>query len=171
MIENIGMRSLWSFKQYREGKLIDEWEIHNVVPDEFLNAGLNILFYDGTPIITSWYTLLFESNTEPSSTTTYLAPGWTESTASYSPSTRPQYITTPSSNQTISNNVNPIVFTFNTSNSIYGAAIVGGGSAASTKGDTAGGGLVAFAAKFSAVKNVENEDTLTVLINIISSSL
>jgi hypothetical protein len=52
---------------------------------------------------------------------------------------------------------------------IYGCALVGGGSAASTKADVAGGGVLYSASLFSAAKSVVATNVLSVGISITQS--
>jgi len=139
-------------------------DIHNVVTNEGLDHILNVEFH-GTTQITTWYVLLFNTNTTPSGTTTYASPVFTEST-DYDEATRPAYVEAAASSQSMTNTASKAVFTISTTTSIYGAALVGGGTAATTKGDTAGGGTMFCAAKFSSVKNCVDDDTITVTIVI-----
>ena len=63
----------------------------------------------------------------------------------------------------------PLTFTISTgvaSKGIYGLMVVGGGSAASTKGDTAGGGLLWSGAKFTSTVTVNATDVLKVTYTV-----
>ena len=53
----------------RDGKVIDEWEDHNIVVNEGLNSLLDIMFH-GTTQIGTWYLGLFEANYTPVATVT-----------------------------------------------------------------------------------------------------
>jgi hypothetical protein len=57
----------------------------------------------------------------------------------------------------------------NATETIYGAALVGGGSGATTKGDTAGGGKLWCAAQFASSKNVDSGDTLEITYTLTSA--
>jgi hypothetical protein len=139
----------------------------NLVVNEGLNALLNIMFHASTQI-TTWYVAIFESDTTPLATHTYASPGYTECTA-YDEGTRPEYVEAAASGQSITNSANKAVFTFNATKTIYGAALVGGGSAPSTKGNTAGGGTLFCSCKFSSSKPVEDDDTLSVTYTLSAS--
>lgn len=139
---------------------------HNVVTDEGLDALLDIMLH-GTSQITTWYVIIFESDTTPDGSETYAVPVYTESTA-YDEATRPEYVEAASSGQSITNSANKAVFTMNASKTIYGAGLVGiagedsSGSNASTPGDTGGGGTLLCCAKFTASRAVVDNDTLEV---------
>lgn len=164
MQANVGVKTHWEWEHWRNGKLIDKWEHGNVCTDEGLNALLDIMFHGSTQI-TAWYVLLFETDTTPAAGTTYATPVFTESTA-YAEATRPAYTEAAASSKVTTNAANKAVFTINATKTIYGAALVGGGTAANTKGDTAGGGTMYCAAKFGASKSVVSADVLNVTIQI-----
>jgi len=156
--------SVWEWEHYRDGKLIDTWKQGNTCTAEGLNALLDIMFHASTQI-TTWYVEIFESDTTPADGTTYAVPVYTPSTA-YDEGTRPEYVEAAASSKSITNSANKAVFTINATKTIYGAALVGGGSAATTKGDTAGGGTLFCASKFAASKSVVDDDVLNVTITI-----
>jgi len=159
----------WEWEQYRDGKLIDTWEEDNVCTDEGLNALLDIMFHGATQI-TTWYVELFESDTTPDGDTTYAVPVYTPCTA-YDGGARPAYNEAAASSKVMTNSANKAVFTMNATKTIYGASLVGGGSAATTPGDTAGGGKLYCASKFSASKSVVDNDVLNVTIQITGSDV
>jgi len=138
--------------------------VKNLVVNEGLDAILDIMFHAATQI-TTWYVAIFESDTTILATHTYAVPGYTESTA-YDEATRPEYNEAAASSQSITNSANKATFTMNATKTIYGAALVGGGTGPDTKGDTAGGGTLFCAAQFSASKSVEDNDTLEVTYTI-----
>ncbi|MDD4986560.1 MAG: hypothetical protein PHQ43_12435 [Dehalococcoidales bacterium] len=148
----------------RLGNLKWKEDVHNIVTNEGLNALLNIMLHGSTQI-TTWYCLLFESDTTPAAGTTYATPVFTESTA-YDESTRPAYNEAAASSQSITNSANKAVFTISGTKTMYGAALVGGGSAPSTKGDTAGGGTMFCAAKFSSARSVVDDDVINLTYSI-----
>ena len=57
----------------RAGKVIDEFEDHNLVCNEGLNA-LNDIMFHGSTQITQWYLGVFEGNYTPVATVTVPAP-------------------------------------------------------------------------------------------------
>ena len=154
----------WDWEHLRDGKVIDKWEYDNVCTAEGLNAMLDIMFHAATQIAT-WYVEIFESDTTPADGTTYATPVYTPSTA-YDEATRPEYVEAAASAKSITNSANKAVFTISATKVIYGAALVGGGTAATTKGDVAGGGTLFSASKFAAAKNVVDNDVLNVTIGI-----
>jgi hypothetical protein len=157
--------SIWDFELYRGGKLIDYERVHNLITDEGLNSWLNIMFNAGTQI-TTWYVVLFSTDTTILSTHTYAVPGYTEVTAKVDEATRVAFTEATSTAQSITNSASKALYTFNDSETIYGAALVGGGASATTKGDTAGGGTEFAAAKFAASKAVADDDILATTVTI-----
>lgn len=157
--------TVWGFEHIRNGKCIDHWLQGNVCTDEGLNAMLNIMFHDATKIST-WYLLLFSTDTTPSGSTTYATPVFTEITTKIDEANRPAYNEAAASSKTITNSANKATFTFNNSETVYGAALVGGGTDATTKGDTAGGGTLFCAAKFVSSKSVVSTDVLLITCSI-----
>lgn len=164
MKQGIELKAHWEWEHFRDGKRIDSWEYDNVCSDEGLNALLNIMFHAATQI-TPWYVEIFESDTAPTGATTYAIPVYTPSTA-YTEATRPEYIEAAASGKSITNSANKAVFTINATKTIYGASLVGGGTAASTKGDTAGGGTLFSASKFATAKNCVSGDVINTTITI-----
>lgn len=156
--------SIWEWEHYRNGKLIDTWKQGNVCTAEGLNSLLDVYFH-GVAAITTWYVEIFETDTTPGDATTYATPVYTPSTA-YDEATRPEYVEAAASSKVITNSANKAVFTINATKTIYGAALVGGGTAADTKGDTAGGGTLYCASKFAASKSVVASDVLNLTISI-----
>ena len=142
-------------------------ETRNLVTNEGLDAALDIMFHADTQI-TTWYLLLFNTNTTILATHTYAVPGFTESTA-YDEAVRQAYVEAAASGQSMTNSANKGVFTMNGTETIYGAALVGGGSAPTTKDDQAGGGFLWCAAQFASSKNVDSGDTLEVTYTLTSA--
>lgn len=151
----------WGFEHVRAGKVIDQWEQGNVCTAEGLTFMLNVMFHE-TAAIATWYMLLFSTDTTPSDTTTYATPVFTEINAKISEATRPAYTEAAASAKSITNTASKATFTFTDSETVYGAALVGGGSAATTKANTAGGGTMFCAAKFATSKSVVSTDVLLV---------
>ncbi len=161
--------SKWDWELWREGKLIDSWTELNVCTNEGLDALLDIMFH-ATAQLTTWYLLIFETDTTPSSGTTYAVPVFTESTA-YTEGTRPAFDEAAASSQSLTNSASKADFTMNASKTIYGAALVAGGTDANTKGNVAGGGTMYCASKFSASKAVESADVLRVTCTLTASDV
>jgi hypothetical protein len=162
--DKLKLTAHWKWEHFRKGKLLDQWEYDNVCSNEGLDHLLDVGFHGETPI-SPWYVLIFESDTTPDGSTTYAVPVFTESTA-YDELTRPEYNEAAASSQSITNSANKAVFTISGTKTIYGAALVGGGTDGNTKGDAAGGGTLFSAGKFAAAKNVVDDDVLNVTIEI-----
>lgn len=131
----------------KSGKLISKSRAENILTDQGLNAVLNIMLHAATQI-TPWYCLLFENNFTPDGDETYAVPGFTECTA-YDELTRPEYEEAASVAKSTTNSANKAVFTASAAKTLYGAALVGGGTDAEVIGDTAGGGTLFCAGKFT----------------------
>lgn len=140
---------------------------HNVWTAEGLNSLLNVYFHAATQL-TTWYCLIFESDTTPADGTTYATPVFTESTA-YDEATRPEYVEAESSAKSTTNSANKAVFTMSATKTIYGAALVAGGTGASTKGDAAGGGTLCVAGKFASSRSVLDDDVLNLTYTVTSA--
>lgn len=138
--------------------------IKNLVTNEGLNSVLNVYLHGATPI-TEWYIAPFSTDTTTLATHTYAAPGYTESTA-YTEATRQAYVEAGAFGQSITNSASPAIITSSAVQTIYGCGLVGGGSAASTKGDTAGGGVLFCAAKLPVARSLEIGDTLELLYTL-----
>jgi hypothetical protein len=146
----------WFFEHYRKGELIGKWDQKNVTHKAGINYLLNAGFH-GATVINPWYMIVFEDDYTPLEDDTYAVPGYTECTA-YDEATRPEFVEAEATNKIITNVVSKAVFTFNATKTIYGAGLVGGGSAAATKGDAAGGGTLFAASKFGTAKPVYDDD-------------
>lgn len=152
--------SLWMIEHIRRGEVIDKEFVRNIVTTEGLNSLLNIMFKSGTQI-TAWYVVLYENDYTPVAGDTYASPGWTETTT-YDETTRPQWVGGTVAAGSVDNSASKATFTFNASKTIYGGALVGGGSAPSTKGNTAGGGTAYCGVKFATSKGVVSTDVLKI---------
>ena len=140
--------SIWDFVlKDKNGKILKKWTERNLCPNEFLNDALGVVFDSGTQK-TAWYMVLFENNHTPAAGDTYAVPGYTECTA-YDEVNRPTVNFAVPATQSITNSANQAVFTMNATRTIYGAAIVAGGTAADTKGDVAGGGVLGPVSQFT----------------------
>jgi hypothetical protein len=153
--------SKWHWEHWRDGKLIDRWVEQNVMVNEGVTYILDAALSGGSQIST-FYLALFEDDHTPVVGNTYASPGYTESTA-YDEANRPQWQEAGVSSLSLTNSANKASFTMNATKTIYGAALVGGGTDADTKGDTAGGGKLIAASQFtSGSKSVVDDDVLKV---------
>lgn len=144
-----------------------KWKIEkecNLVTDQGKNANLNIMFHGATQIGT-WYFVLFENDYTPLVTNTYAVPGYTE-TEAYDEATRPAFVESESTAKSLSNVASKATFTFNAIKTIYGGALVGGGTDPTIKSNTAGGGTLYSSARFSETKPVVSGDILKVWISL-----
>ncbi len=163
--------SVWDIECFdKYGKL--KWTekgLKNIVTNEGLDALLNKMFHAETQI-TAWYILIFETDTTPASGHTYAVPVFTESTA-YDEATRPAWDEAAASSQSITNSANKATFTISATKTIYGAALVGGGTDANTKDDQAGGGTLYASVQFGTSKSVVDDDVLKVTVTLNSSDV
>lgn len=170
-LENVVVpHTLWDFQLFENreaflaGVVKDHWRCKNLVTNQGKNA-LNDVMFVGATQITDWKVLLFESDTTPNLAMTYATPVFTESTA-YAETARPAFQGANSVSQSVTSTANRATFTMNATKTIYGCALVGGGSAAGTKGNTAGGGTLYCVSKFSLPKEVIATNILYVGITI-----
>src|SRR5574343_456062 len=156
--------SLWEWEHWRRGELIDRWSDHNLCTDQGLNYLLGAGF-SAVTAITAWYVAPFNNNHTPAAGNTYATPGFTEAT-NYS-GNRQQWQEGGVAAKSITNSANKASLTFSSAATIYGAALVGGGTSATTKGDKAGGGTLYNVSAFtSGVKAMASSDVLKVTITL-----
>lgn len=165
----VGVHSIHDVECWRDGKLAWSERNHNIVTTQGLNSILNVQFNGGTQI-TTWYIGIVETDTTATAAMTYATPVYTESSA-YAEATRPAFVEAASTVGVCTNSASKADFTINATKTIYGTALVGGGSAATTKADTAGGGTLFAYAKFSAGKAVVATDVLKVTITITAADV
>ena len=146
--------------------------VDNVCTIEGLNKLLDVMFHGVTPI-DPWYIVIFENNHTCVEADTYAVPGYTECTA-YDEATRPEFVESAASGKALSNVANKATFTMSASSpskTLYGSAPGRRGTAANTKGDTAGGGVLYAAAKFTTSKPVDEGDTFKVTCTLTASDV
>ena len=130
------------FKQIRDGKVIDEWDAWNKVPNVGLDHILATEFTAGAQI-TSWYVGLTNASPTPAAADTMAShSGWTEN-VSYSEANRPAY-TGVESTQAVTNSASPATFTINA-----GSQTIGGAFVTSGNGKSGTTGTLACVAAFS----------------------
>jgi hypothetical protein len=147
---------------------ISEEVCPNIVTLQGKNLINNVMF--GTLAkISTWYILIFDTDTTCVNTMTYAAPVFTES-VDYSESTRPEYIDVPSISQVMTNSASRAVFTMTgTPGTIYGCGLVGGANSA-TKGNTTESGNYLYSASlFSEPKTVIATNVLSIAVSITQS--
>ncbi len=164
------VKSRWDIECLdREGNLKFTDSVDNVCTIEGLNKLLDVMFH-GVTQITDWYLVIFENDYTPVEAGSYAVPGYTESVA-YDELTRPVFTETAASAKSMSNSASKATYTMNASKTLYGSALVGGGTAAATKGDTAGGGVLYAAAKYTSAKPVDAGDTFKVTCTLTASDV
>jgi len=150
-----------------DGKIKSQEIVDNLVTNEGINYALNASMHGGTQI-SDWYVAPWKTNTAVSATNTYASPGNTEATE-YGESTRQAWAEGAAASQSITN-ATAATITANASVTIYGLGIVGGGSAATTKADAAGGGTLFSTALFASSKSLSNGETLDLTYTLNGSS-
>jgi hypothetical protein len=164
MTEKSGLRLQGHFDVncYREGNLIWEEHVHNIITNEGLTRILNVMFQTATDIPT-WYCALVETTATALATANYDVPIYTECSA-YDEAARVIFTSTMANTQLITNSPAPAVFTISDTKTIYGAAIV----STSTKGDhTAAPNNVLFCdAAFSTNRAVVDNDVINLTYSI-----
>jgi hypothetical protein len=155
---------VWHGQHIRDGKVIDEWEDHNLVVDEGLNHVLDVVLHGSTQVST-WYIGVFEGNYTPVSTVTAatITSASTECTA-YDESTRVAYVEAAASAKVTTNSANKATFTFNATKTIYGAFL----ASASAKSATTG--TLLSAARFGSSKSVVDDDQLLLTYTFTAAS-
>jgi hypothetical protein len=142
----------------RMGKIISIDEIENLVTNEGWDYLLDAALHGSTQIST-WYIAPWKTSTAAAATNTYSSPGNTEASSEISEATRQEWAEGASSSQSVTNSTAATI-TAASAVTIYGFGIVGGGSAASTKGDSAGGGTLFSSGMLASSKTLATGETL-----------
>jgi hypothetical protein len=166
--ESAFWRGVFVVECWRNRKLVWVERSKNLIVNQGLNHALNVIFHGETQIGT-WYCAFVESNTTPAAGMTYASPTYTECTA-YTEANRQEYVEAESTAQKTSNTSNKATININATKTLYGAAIVGGGSAPSTKGDTAGGGKLFCFSLFATSRGVISGDIVRLTYEVTSES-
>lgn len=148
----------------RDGKVIDEFEDHNLVVDQGLNKLLDVMF-NGSSQVNPWYLGLFEGNYTPVAglTAATVVANATECIA-YDEATRPVYDEAAAAAKSTTNAASKATFTFNAAKTIYGAFLISD----ATKSGTAG--TLFSAARFATAKSVVASDQLLLTYTFTASS-
>jgi len=145
-------------------RLIGATDCHQLVVNQGLNKTLDVMFHNATQI-GPWYCVISETDTAAAAGMTYAVPVFTE-WQSYDEETRPEYEEAAASSQSITNSANKAVFTASATKTLYGAGLVGGGTAASTKADTAGGGTLFDYGAFGTAQPVIDGNVVNLTVTI-----
>lgn len=148
------------------GRILWEENVHNLVTTQGLVYAHGAALLGTTPI-TSWFIGLIDTGGAVAAGDTYAShAGWTEFT-NYQEALRQAWTGVANGTGGSDNSAAKAVFTMAAGGgTIAGVALVGGGTDADTKGDTAGGGTLYSEVLFSAERALPNEnDTLTIQYN------
>ena len=138
----------------RNGVIIDEFDIKNLVVNQGLNYALGAAL-GGSSQLTSWFLGLFSTNYTvlAADTASTIAANSTEVTA-YTAGARVAWTPGAASGQSISNSGSTATFTFNSSVTVYGAFLISNNTINGTSGTLFSG------AQFGSSKSVVNGDQL-----------
>lgn len=158
-IEDVKARGRGRFKieHIRDGEVLETFYSPNLIVDEGLDQNQDVQFLGGTQI-TSWFLMLIDGTPTIDAGDTYAShAGWAEVTA-YDEATRPAWTGAAGATGVVTNSANRADFTISTGGAtVGGVALVGGGTDADTKGDTAGGGTLFSASAFGGGDRSLNE--------------
>ena len=155
----------------RDGKVIWEENVHNVVVDEglkqILNAGIR-----GSGTISNWYVSIYENNYVPLSGdtgATIAGAGKAGAFTDYQEAARPAYTTDPASDApvTITNSNAKATFTITSAAVIYGAFVISA-SAKDASGDAAS--TLLSASRFASSRSVAIDDQLLITYEFVASN-
>jgi len=154
------------------GKILSDETFTNLVTDQGLDYIMDSALSAATAI-TAWYFALWPATPTPAAVDTYAVPNETEITnvdGGIQETTRQAWTEQGVSSQSIDNVTAEAVFTANTTGAdvvMGGIGVVGGGTGATTLGNTAGGGTLLSSAAFTGGnKSLSHGDTLTVTYTI-----
>lgn len=159
--QNLRVGGFFNYTLIRNGEIIDQWQEKNIVVDQGLNYILDAAL-SGASVNTTHFVGLFSNNYTPISST--VITNLTEVNSKYNETTRPSWTEAGVTSKTITNTASPAAFTFNASETVYGAFL----SSSNVKGGTSGN-LIA-ASKFSASRSVLSTDVLQVTYTLTASS-
>ena len=151
-----GMDGFYSLEHRRNGKIIHQENVGNLVVDEGLTHILDVLFKSGTQI-SAWYLGIFEANYTPAAddTAANIAARCTESTA-YDEAARQTFTDGAISSNAIDNTASRAVFTINATKTMYGVFLV------STSAKSGTLGTLLSVASFTTARPVISGDELLV---------
>lgn len=168
------VKGIYLVEQVRKGEVVDSRLEENLIPVEGQNHYLDVAVGAGTQIGT-WYAIGFKDNAgafTPDSTSTYADPkgvaaAGLELNAEVSDANRLAFVKNgAAASGSISNSDAPAEYTMTGTYSITGAGLVGGGAAATTKGDLAGGGTLISVIALSTALDLLIGDKLRVTVTL-----
>jgi hypothetical protein len=167
-MNDLKIGTIWTWEHWLDDILINAWVERNLCVLEGRNYILSAALAGGTQI-SAWYVVPFEDNHTPASGDNYATPGFTECIL-YDETTRPGWQSGSVVAAVVNNSSNKASFSYNASKTIYGAALVGGGTDPETKNDQAGGGVLFCESKFLSPEGVINGSVLKVTVEITLSA-
>ena len=142
------------------GRVLDIERVKNLITDQGINYIMDAGMH-GSTAISAWYMAPWSAAHTPAAGNTYAVPGYTEANAQYDEATRQEWGEGAASSKVMTN-ASAAVITANTAVTIHGIGLVGGGSAATTKANTAGGGTLFACIAFSSSKSLTSAETLSI---------
>jgi hypothetical protein len=130
----LAVGGVFTLEHKRDGETLSIDTFDNLVVNEGLDSILNTVFHGGTQIAT-WYLGLFEGNYAPVGAVTAgtIVANSTECTA-YDEATRPEFVESASTGQSVTNSASKATFTINAAKTIYGAFLVSNSAKSATTG-------------------------------------
>jgi hypothetical protein len=154
----------YHFEQYRNGRLVDEWDATNIMPTQGLNHILSVVVGAGSQNNT-WYVGIFEGNYTPVAGDTMATfPASATESSAYTEASRPAFVESSPSGGSTSNSASKAEFTMNATKTIYGCFL----SSVATKNGTTG--VLLSASKFGTAKAVDSGDVLRVTATLTLTS-
>jgi hypothetical protein len=151
-------------EHYRDGKLLDIYQLHNDITNEGKNLILDTMFHDGTQIAsTSWYTALISNSgysALAAGDTMASHGGWTEFTG-YTQATRVAWGPGAAASQSITN-ATPATFDINATGTLKGIFVTSNSTKSGTTGKLWATGL------FAADVPVSNGDQMKITYTVSS---
>ena len=157
-------RGVYVLQHIRDGEVIDEEILSNLVVDQGLNYLLSAGLAAGSQL-SSWYLGLFEGNYTPvpSDTAATIAGNSTECSA-YTGGARKAWTPGAVASKSVSNSASRGDFIFNATKTIYGAFLISNATISGTSG------TLFSAARFATAKNVVNLDEMLITYSFTASS-
>lgn len=163
-MERLKFSGKWTVTHRSVDGLVKSIEvIDNLITNEGINYLLDAGLHGGTQI-SAWYIAPWSTNNAAAVGNTYATPGNTE-TSTYSEANRQEWAEGAASSQSVTN-ATAATITASGAVTIYGFGIVGGGTGATTKGDTAGGGTLLSSGLFASGKTLATGETLDLTYTI-----
>lgn len=163
--QQVGWKGIFTLKHFRDGKLIGEDEVTNLITTEGKDYIADLSYNNNDTQETSWYLALFGNNLSPvvGDTAALVAARLGELDAEIVETNRPQWVKnslTPNTGASSSNSESPATFTAATNDTIYGAYMVSSNALSGTTG------VLLAASSFSTTRSVLTDDILQLTYEI-----